>query len=271
MNERASDRLAVENDLRRALRGDEFFADYQPQVSLATGELVGVEALARWRHPDRGIVSPAAFIPIAEETGLIVPLGERILEIACRMRRGCHDLGHVAGVVAVNVSALQFIETHFVDTVKRVLRDTGLPPALLELEVTESVLMHGADMVARTLAELADLGVSLAIDDFGTGYSSLSYLKHFPVRRLKIDQSFVREMTRDANSGAIVEAIIALGRVLGMSVVAEGVETAEQLRVLRGYGCDDVQGYYVRRPASAGEIALLCAPGAFAHVRRPAG
>ncbi|MBK6335855.1 MAG: PAS domain S-box protein [Betaproteobacteria bacterium] len=269
MNERASDRLAVENDLRRALRGDEFFAEYQPQVNLATGEAVGFEALARWRHPDRGIVPPAEFIPIAEETGLIVPLGERILEIACRQRRDCYDHGLRTGTVAVNVSALQFREVRFVDDVRRVLRATRLPPALLELEVTESVLMHGADTVAATLAELADLGVGLAIDDFGTGYSSLSYLKHFPVRRLKIDQSFVHEMTRDANSGAIVEAIIALGRVLGMSVVAEGVETAEQLQVLRDFGCDDVQGYFVRRPASAAEIMSLCASGAFAHVRRP--
>jgi EAL domain-containing protein (putative c-di-GMP-specific phosphodiesterase class I)/uncharacterized membrane protein len=267
MNERASDRLAVENDLRRALRGDEFFAEYQPQVNLATGEAVGFEALARWRRPDRGIrMPPAEFIPIAEETGLIVPLGERILEIACRQRRDCYDHGLRMGTVAVNVSALQFREVRFVDDVRRVLRATRLPPALLELEVTESVLMHGADTVAATLAELADLGVGLAIDDFGTGYSSLSYLKRFPVRRLKIDQSFVHEMTRDANSGAIVEAIIALGRVLGMSVVAEGVETAEQLQVLRDYGCDDVQGYFVRRPASAAEIMSLCAS---AYARAP--
>jgi EAL domain-containing protein (putative c-di-GMP-specific phosphodiesterase class I) len=229
--------------------------------------MVGVEALARWRHPERGIVAPGSFIPVAEETGLIVPLGERVLEIACRQRREFFDDGRYAGIVAVNVSALQFRETHFVDTVRRVLKDTRLPAPLLELEVTESVLMHGADAVATTLNELAALGVGLAIDDFGTGYSSLAYLKHFPVRRLKIDQSFVREMAHDRNSGAIVEAIVALGRVLGMSVVAEGVETPQQLEVLRGFGCDDVQGYFVRRPASAAEIAALCAPDSFAHVR----
>ena len=267
MNERASDRLSVENDLRRALRGDELYVDYQPQVCLADGRMVGVEALARWRHPERGIVAPGSFIPVAEETGLIVPLGERVLEIACRQRREFFDDGRYSGIVAVNVSALQFRETHFVDTVRRVLKDTRLPAPLLELEVTESVLMHGADAVATTLNELAALGVGLAIDDFGTGYSSLAYLKHFPVRRLKIDQSFVREMAHDRNSGAIVEAIIALGRVLGMSVVAEGVETPQQLEVLRGFGCDDVQGYFVRRPASAAEIAALCAPDSFAHVR----
>ena len=151
------------------------------------------------------------------------------------------------------------------------LRETQLPAPLLELEVTESVLMHGPDTVAATLNELAALGVGLAIDDFGTGYSSLSYLKHFPVRRLKIDQSFVREMTHDANSGAIVEAIIALGRVLKMSVVAEGVETQQQLEALRGFGCDDVQGYFVRRPASAADIAPLCAADSFAHLRPAKG
>jgi diguanylate cyclase (GGDEF)-like protein/PAS domain S-box-containing protein len=271
MNERASDRLSVENDLRRALRGDEFYVEYQPQVSVAECRMVGMEALARWRHPERGVVAPGSFIPVAEETGLIVPLGERVLELACRQRREYLDGGLRAGVVAVNVSALQFRESQFVDTVRRVLRETQLPAPLLELEVTESVLMHGPDTVAATLNELAALGVGLAIDDFGTGYSSLSYLKHFPVRRLKIDQSFVREMTRDANSGAIVEAIIALGRVLKMSVVAEGVETQQQLDALRGFGCDDVQGYFIRRPASAADIAKLCGADSFAHLRATKG
>ncbi len=257
MNARAVERLSLERSLRRALERDELRLHYQPQYELASGRIVGMEALIRWEHPEEGLISPGRFMPFAEETGLILPIGAWVLERACLQNREWQRAGLPTVRMSVNISALQFRQHGFADTVRHALEVSGLDARHLELEVTESVIMHDAERVTATLADLKRMGLELAIDDFGTGYSSLSYLKRFPIDRLKIDQSFVRDIPSDAEDAAIISAIIGLTRSLGLRTIAEGVETAEQLEFLREQGCDEVQGYLLSRPVPPEACAAL--------------
>jgi diguanylate cyclase (GGDEF)-like protein len=243
-------RLELEADLRRALEREEFLVNYQPLMDLRSGRLTGVEALVRWQHPQRGLISPVEFVPIAEETGLIVPLGRWVLQQACRdVRQWQVRLPERAPrTVSVNLSARQLQEPGLVQDVAAALRDSGLAPQSLQLEITESVLMHDAAAAVGWLQELKTLGVQLAIDDFGTGYSSLSYLRQFPVDTLKIDKSFVDGVDREAERATLASAIIDLGRTLGLKTVAEGIEQPTQLAELTSLGCDVGQGYHFARP-----------------------
>ena len=255
MNVRTFETLVLENSLRHALALRQFELHYQPQVGIAGGAIVGVEALIRLRHPELGMVSPANFIPIAEETGLIVPIGEWVIQQACLQAKAWHEQGHGGLCVAVNLSARQFRQPGLVAAVEQALAASGLPPGCLELELTESILMQDTEETLATLHQFKVMGVQLSIDDFGTGFSSLGYLKRFNLDKLKIDQSFVRDITSDPNDLAIARAVIALGHSLNLKVIAEGVETAEQLALLRENGCDEMQGYYFSRPLPAGEIS----------------
>ena len=221
---------------------------YQPQVAAGDGRFIGMEALLRWRHPEMGMVSPGRFIPVAEQTDLIVSIGAWVMEEACRQTRKLMDDGFHVGHVAVNLSARQFRDKHLIDKVGEILARTGLAPQHLELEITESLAMNDVDAVVAKLKALKALGLQLAIDDFGTGYSSLSYLRRFPIDRLKIDQSFTREVTASNDGAAIAHAVIQLGHALDLRVIAEGVETEDQLQFLRKNGCDEIQGYYFSRP-----------------------
>ena len=258
---RVSERMALEGMLRRALERGELSLRYQPQVDLHSNRIFGCEALIRWNQADLGMIGPAKFIPLAEDTGLIVQIGEWVLRSACMQVRAWQDAGLPAVTVAVNISARQFRERNLLQSVTRILAETGLPTGQLELEVTESVIMHDAQNVIAELQAFSDMGVKLSVDDFGTGYSSLSYLKRFPVDRLKIDQSFVRDIGSDADDAAIAQAVITLGHTLGLRVIAEGVETAEQLAFLRRNRCDEVQGYLFGKPMPAHEFAKLLASG----------
>ncbi len=257
MNVAAIERLTLENSLRQGIERGEFVLHYQPQIDLASGRIVGAEALVRWRHPQLGLVPPGKFIPVAEVSGLIVMIGEWVLSEACRQNRAWQDAGLPAISVAVNISAVQFRSGRIEDNVAAVLADTGLAPELLELELTEGIVMVGANATVETLQRISDMGVKLAIDDFGTGYSSLSYLKRFPIDRLKIDQSFVRDIVTDTDDWAISSAIISMGHSLRLKVIAEGVEHVEQLDMLRRQGCDEVQGYHFSVPLPADEFAVL--------------
>jgi diguanylate cyclase (GGDEF)-like protein/PAS domain S-box-containing protein len=270
MNARALERLSLERSLRRALERDELRLHYQPQYDLASGRMIGVEALIRWEHPEEGLISPARFMPFAEETGLILPIGAWVLERACWQNRQWQDAGLPALRMSVNISALQFRQPGFADTVRHALQMSGLDASYLELEVTESVIMHDAQRVTAALAELKRMGLELAIDDFGTGYSSLSYLKRFPIDRLKIDQSFVRDIPSDVEDAAIISAIIGLTRNLGLRTIAEGVETSEQLEFLRAQGCDEVQGFLLSRPVPPEACAQLLRDGGVVRVLRAA-
>jgi len=259
MNQAATERLLIESSLRQAMARKEFQVFYQPQLDLATGRIKGMEALVRWRHPDLGLVSPARFIPIAEETGQIVEIGMWVLHEACRQAQEWNVAGSAGLVVAVNVSAKQFDHDDFACQVRHVLRETGLPPHQLELEITESVIMNRPEHVVSVMNELREIGVRFSIDDFGTGYSSLSQLKRFPINTLKIDQSFTRDIGLDDGGTAITRAVIALGHSLRLQVVAEGVETKEQQRFLAQHGCHGMQGYLFSRPIEAGAFAALLA------------
>jgi len=251
MNARTLDRLRLESGLRRALERHEFVLHYQPQIDLATGVQVGVEALLRWCPPGSEPIAPAEFIPIAEETGLIVQIGAWVLRAACEQLVAWRDAGLPSMTVAVNLSARQFHQQNLVQLVGQILAETGCDAAQLELEITESVVMADPVGATATLQELSDMGVSLSIDDFGTGHSSLSYLKRFPIHALKIDRSFVRDLTTDADDAAIVCAVIALAHTMQLKVIAEGVETEEQLAFLREHRCDQFQGYFFSPPVSA--------------------
>ncbi|OFZ84869.1 MAG: hypothetical protein A2W21_09715 [Betaproteobacteria bacterium RBG_16_66_20] len=254
MTRRATWRLELENDLRRAVPANQLWLAYHPQIDLKSGKLAGCEALVRWRHPARGAMNPAEFIPVAEDSGIIVSLGEWVLREACRDRARWAAAG-LAGVrVGVNVSSVQFRDPAYVGSVERALADARLPAALLELEVTESVIMGGFEHVVATLEALGRLGIHLSVDDFGTGYSSLSYLKRFPVDKLKIDRSFVIELPGDSESCAIASAIIGLAHGLGMRVIAEGVENERQVAFLRDAGCEEGQGYFYSAPLAAAEF-----------------
>ena len=257
MNARVAERLTMENWLRRAVEHRELLLHFQPQLDLRTGHIFGAEALVRWQHPKLGMVSPARFIPLAEQTGLIVPIGEWVLRAACAQNKAWQDAGLPPIAVAVNISARQFREKSLLKSVAAILEETGLEPRFLELEVTESAIMHDAEGVIAILQQLKAMGVMLSIDDFGTGYSSLSYLKRFPVDRLKIDQSFIRDLALGADSAAIVQAVITLGHSLNLKVIAEGVETAAQLQFLRQRECDEKQGYFFSRPLPAEEFRKL--------------
>jgi EAL domain-containing protein (putative c-di-GMP-specific phosphodiesterase class I) len=252
-------RKLVENDLRAAIEKDELHLAYQPIVNNSGETVIGVEALCRWKHPVRGDIPPSEFIPIAENSGLIIELGEWVL------RRACLDGKAWPGIlVAVNVSPLQFRRADFVDVVERILAETGFEPTRLELEVTESTLLGNVDTAELAMFRLKALGVRLALDDFGTGYSSLLYLRRFPFDKLKIDRSFVLSIERAADAAAIVHAVVSLGRGLGMKVTAEGVETAEQHLFLRAAGVHSMQGYRFGRPGTAADISLrLAKPESF--------
>lgn len=250
MNATAVNYLLLENDLRRALELNQFTLHYQPQVDLKTGDLMGVEALVRWQHPDRGLVSPAHFIPLAEETGLIVPIGEWVLREACRQQKLWLDAGKKVGKVAVNLSPRQFRQKNFPGKVEAILRETHLAPEYLELEITESCAMEHAGETINQLNQLNQMGMYLAIDDFGTGYSSLAYLQRFPIQKLKIDRSFVNDIHEDMNDAAITKTIIGLAHSMQLRVVAEGVETEHQAEWLRQRGCDQAQGFLYAKPMS---------------------
>jgi len=255
MNSQAAQRLALENDLRLALARDEFFVVYQPQVDVASGNITGLEALLRWRHPNLGLVPPNQFIPIAENNGLIVPIGEWVLRTACAQARKWQLQGLAPLSVAVNVSAVQFRQESFLKAIQRVLDETGLDPRFLELELTESLLLSNADVMFSVLHQIRAMGLRLAIDDFGTGYSSLSYLKRFPVSKLKIDSSFIRDVAVDPDDAAITAAIISMAKSLNLKVVAEGVENEAQMSFLRTHQCDGIQGYYFSKPLPVDEVA----------------
>ncbi|HZQ21523.1 MAG TPA: EAL domain-containing protein [Terriglobales bacterium] len=255
MNAQVVERLTIERNLRLALDREEFFLVYQPQVDLCTAEWVGMEALVRWKHPELGLVPPDKFIRVAENSGLILPLGEWVLRTACSTVCQWQRQGLPVVPVAVNVSAVQFRQENFCQQVAAILQETALPPHHLELELTESLLLSSADMTFPLLRQLKGMGVKLAIDDFGTGYSSLSYLRHFPVNKLKIDRSFVKAVAQNADDAAITAAIISMGKSLNLQVIAEGVENEEQISFLRGHQCDQAQGYYYSRPLTAEEVA----------------
>ncbi|MBI5891035.1 MAG: EAL domain-containing protein [Nitrosomonadales bacterium] len=263
MNATSWQRLKMETELRRALERDEFVLHYQPKVDLESGKIVGMEALLRWQNKERGLVAPGEFIPLMEETGLILPVGEWVLRAACAQARAWQAAGFKDMRIAVNLSALQFRQPDFAGLVLDILKDNGLDPALktIELELTETLLMNNVAGTVETLIKLHEAGIQFSIDDFGTGYSSLSYLKRFPISSLKIDKSFVQDLSRDSDDEAIVAAIIALGKSLGLSVIAEGVETTEQLAQLRRMGCNEMQGFLFSRPIPAADMTGLLQNG----------
>ncbi len=257
MSARALERLEVEHELRRVVERGELELHYQPQVEIGSGRVSGVEALVRWRHPLRGMISPADFIPLAEETGAIRDIGAWVLATACAQNRQWQEAGLPPIVMAVNISPRQFADPELPKLVQQVLSRSGLAPQWLELEITEGAAMQDVDAAIAALRAFKAIGVKLSIDDFGTGYSSLSYLKRFPIDKLKVDQSFVRAMTEDASDAAIARSVITLGHSLGLTVIAEGVETQDHLRLLGEYGCDEFQGYLFSRPKPAAEVRAL--------------
>jgi EAL domain-containing protein (putative c-di-GMP-specific phosphodiesterase class I) len=249
--------LELEVRLANALQRGELSLQYQPRVDIVTGEILGAEALLRWWNPDLGTVSPAHFISLAEDTGLIVAIGKWVMRTACEQNVAWQKRGLPGVVISVNLSPRQFKDAALLNDIARILAETGMAPELLELEITESMIMHHVDIAAGKAAAMKTLGIRLAIDDFGTGYSSLSQLKRFPIDTLKIDRAFVRDIPQSADDTAITKAVVSLGKALGVRVVAEGVETAAQYRFLRDNGCDEMQGFYFSRP---------CHPDAFADL-----
>jgi EAL domain-containing protein (putative c-di-GMP-specific phosphodiesterase class I) len=253
MEDKVLERLVLENDLFHALAGSEFQLVYQPQVHLKSGKIIGFEALLRWHHPVKGLINPETFIPIAEETGLIIPIGEWVLRTACRQLKEFHEQGYSSLAVAVNLSIRQFYQNNLKQIVIEVLEENRLSPQFLELEITESMMMN-AEYALQTLKDLKKLGIKIAIDDFGTGYSSLSYLKSLPADRLKIDQSFIRDLPHNKDGLSVVSMIISLARYLNLEVIAEGVETSAQQEILRAKSCHQAQGYLYSRPLPPDEL-----------------
>jgi EAL domain-containing protein (putative c-di-GMP-specific phosphodiesterase class I) len=251
MSARANERILLEGELRRALRLDQFELHYQPQVAIATGAPVGIEALVRWQHPQLGWLQPGRFISIAEETGLIGQIGRFVLREACRQNRAWQRDGLPAMPIAVNIAAAQLRHPDFVDSVEDILAETGLDPQHLELEITEGTMMEMTEALLARIDRLKRLGIRLSIDDFGTGYSNLAYLQTFPLDRLKIDRSFIGGAPADEGSVSIVRAILGLGESLGIEVIAEGVETADQAKLLEQLGCGQAQGFFYARPMPA--------------------
>ena len=259
MNERLFERLRIEDDLRKAIKHNEFVLHYQPQVNLATGKVVGMEALIRWQHPERGMVPPNLFIGVAEETGLICAIGDWVIRTACAQNMAWQRAGFGHLRIAINLSARQFAQRDLVGSIAGVLEETGMNAHDLEIELTESLVMGDVETAIDVLRNLKKLGVKLSIDDFGTGYSSLSYLKRFPIDVLKIDQSFMRDIVLDTDAATIVSLIISLAHTLRLGVIAEGVETEVQLAYLRRHGCDEMQGYFFSRPVPAEHFTQLLA------------
>jgi EAL domain-containing protein (putative c-di-GMP-specific phosphodiesterase class I) len=253
MDQRPSQRLQMESSLRGALERGEFLLHYQAKADLVTGAISGFEALLRWQHPERGLVPPIEFIPILEDTGAIIPVGEWVLRSVCEQIKAWQAAGITPRPVSVNVSARQFQRRDLDAVLARIIEEAGIDPAYLQLELTESLLMKDAAETARTLTRLKALGIRLAVDDFGTGYSSLAYLKRFPLDELKIDRAFIRDIVTDPSDAAIALSVISLAHSLRLKVVAEGVETEEQLGFLRTHGCDEMQGFYFSRPAQVAD------------------
>jgi EAL domain-containing protein (putative c-di-GMP-specific phosphodiesterase class I) len=254
------ERLTLENCLRHALERGEFSLHYQPKVDLASGQITGVEALLRWTHPEYGLLPPGQFIPLAEETGLIVPIGRWALKEACAQNMAWQRRGLRPVSMAVNLSPRQFIDEDLLQDIDEALAASGMSPALLQIEVTESMMMRNVSRAIKVLDAIQSRGIRIAIDDFGTGYSSMSLMKQFPIDTIKIDRSFVRDLPDDAEDQAIAQAIISMGRALGMTIVAEGVETVEQQTFLRAHGCDEMQGFLFSRPLPPEQLADLLRP-----------
>jgi EAL domain-containing protein (putative c-di-GMP-specific phosphodiesterase class I) len=266
MNADAVERLDMENKLRKAYNNEEFTLFYQPFVDINTGRITGMEALLRWQHPEKGIVAPTEFIPLAEETGLIIPLSKWVLHRACLQNKLWQEAGFSPVKISVNMSAQQFRGHDLAGTIARVLEDTGMSGEHLVLELTENILMQNTEQTILVLKELSSMGLGLAMDDFGTGYSSLNYLKRFPLGIMKIDRSFIKDIINGKEEAAIVKAIIAMAQSLKLKVIAEGVETEEQLQFLAGYGCNEVQGYLFSVPLPAEDV-----PGLLAREREENG
>jgi len=259
----ADERLTLENDLRRALQRDEFCLYYQPQISNTDRQVMGVEALLRWQHPRKGILTPETFIPLLEDTGLIVSVGEWVMSKACEQLRNWHAAGITVPQVAVNIAPRQLVDENFTNKVQQILADSRLEASFLELEITESTLMENEELSIKTLRELHDMGVSIAMDDFGTGYSSLRYLRVFPLRTLKIDRAFVCNLPYNQDDCNLASMIITMGHGMGLKVVAEGVETEAQYSFLKGLDCDLTLGYFFSRPLPHDQIGdfLTSSPG----------
>ncbi len=261
MNIKVLERMMLENSMRKALEREEFFLVYQPQVDARSGRIVGIEALLRWNHPDMGLLAPDKFIYLAEETGFIIPIGEWVIRTACRQNKAWQDDGLPPIRMAVNLSAKQFDQQHLDEAIAATLMETGLDPKWLEIEITESAIMRNPELSISMLRKLKEMGITLAIDDFGTGYSSLSNLKHFPISRLKIDRSFVRDIISNPDDAAIAEIIVAMAHTLKLDVLAEGVETRAQMEFLSFHNCVEMQGYLFSRPVRTNEFALLLKNG----------
>ena len=268
MNVHTVERLELESDLSRALERGEFLLYYQPKVEIATGLITGTEALLRWKHPLRGLVPPMDFISLAEETGLIVPIGEWVLATACAQNKSWQEQALTKLGIAVNLSARQFADSMLLPKLTRIIHTSGLDPSSLELEITESIVMAHGESAVAVLEKLKSIGVRIAIDDFGTGYSSLGYLKRFPIDTLKMDRSFIRDIPSDSGDIKIARAIIAMAHALRLKVVAEGVEKAEQLKFLRAHRCDAAQGYFLFRPLPADEVTEVLKINRREHVPR---
>ena len=257
IGEASSRRIKLERALRKAISKKELLLHYQPIVDLQTGGIMGAEALVRWNHPEFGLLSPDYFIPLAHETGIIIDIGKWVLQQACKQAKSWHDAGYNSLLIAVNISAIELDQYQLINHISEVLVETSMPPDLLELEITESVLMHDPETSIKTLQGLKEMGIKIAVDDFGTGYSSLSYLKRLPINILKIDRSFTRDIDTDPDSLAIIIAIIALAKSLDLSVLAEGIETKEQFEFLYNAQCDRAQGFLFSKPVNAMSFMAL--------------